>query len=198
MTQSVKTTAERIKGGVIAGLFTASCAFALIPAAHAESMDNAAATTVTETVDRTIAALEDSNITDAEAESIIEKVDVDKVAQFSLGNHWADLNDAQKSEYLDAFHVYAKKQLRDHLSGFSQASVEVTDVVSRGSNDTIVETQVTTSDDRQTVSWRLIDGGIVDIQVQDVWFAIEQRAQFDALLDQNGDDIDALIADIKS
>ncbi|WP_084419432.1 MlaC/ttg2D family ABC transporter substrate-binding protein [Henriciella litoralis] len=198
MTQSVKTTAERIKGGVIAGLFTASCAFALIPAANADTMDSAAATTVTETVDRTIAALEDSNITDAEAERIIEMVDVDKVAQFSLGNHWADLSDAQKSDYLDAFHTYAKQQLREHLSGFSQASVEVTDVVSRGPKDTIVETQVTTDDDRQTVSWRLIDGGIVDIQVQDVWFAIEQRAQFDALLDQNGGDIDALIADIKS
>jgi ABC-type transporter MlaC component len=31
-----------------------------------------------------------------------------------------------------------------------------------------------------------------------VWFAIEQRAQFEAILDQNNGDIDDLIAQLKS
>ena len=39
---------------------------------------------------------------------------------------------------------------------------------------------------------------IVDIQAQDIWFAIEQRAQFGAILDRNNGDIDALINEISS
>ena len=61
-------------------------------------------------------------------------------------------------------------------------------------------TQIATEEDpSQKVSWRVInDGswGIVDIQVQGVWFAIQQREQFQALLDRNNGDIDALISQL--
>ena len=56
----------------------------------------------------------------------------------------------------------------------------------RGDNDAIVVSQVRTSDNSQPqeMSWRVVANGswhIVDIQAQDIWFAIEQRAQFQAI-----------------
>ncbi len=202
MTERTNETTSPIRSRVIGGFLAISCAVAMTPAtAQAKAMEDDAAAIVNQAVERTVSALEDSTISDAEADSILELVDVERVAQFSLGNHWQKLNADQKTNYLSAFRIYAKDQLKTHLSGLSQAEVEVSDVTSRGDKDSIVETLVTTDGERQTVSWRVMDNsglGIVDIEVQDVWFAIEQRAQFDAILDKNGGDVDALIKQISS
>lgn len=200
MTQNMSNRFGRLKSGLLAGVCCLGFMLTLIPAAQAKATEAEAKETVSTAVDRTMAALEDAAISNVEADAILELVDVDRVAQFALGNHWTELSDSQKPEYLAAFRTFANNQLQDHLSGFSDADVTIEDVASRGDEDAIVTTIVTTKDDeRNTVSWRVIDTGtwkIVDIEVKDVWFAIEQRAQFDAILDKNGGDLDALIAEI--
>lgn len=191
---------RRLKNGFVAALLAASCAFAIAPAAKAEAVDHEAASTVSEAADRTMAALEDADISDSEAEQLLALVDVDRVAQFSLGNHWQDISADQQERFTSAFRVYAKRQLQQHLSGLTNATVEVTDVVPRGDEDAVVVTQARTEDEApQTISWRVIKNdswSIVDIEVQDVWFAIEQRAQFDAMLDKNNGDVEKLIAEL--
>ena len=171
------------------------------PALASDNTDHAAAAVVTEAVDLTVTALQDSNISDAEADSIIELIDMERVAPFTLGRHWRTMEDAQKAEFMSAFELYARAQLREHLSGLSNADVEVVRTVERKPGDAIVITNVTGVDDKeQTVSWRLNEDGewkITDIEVMGLWFAIEQRAQFQAVLDQNGGSIDALIAEMK-
>ena len=122
------------------------------------------------------------------------------VAKFALGKTWSQISEAEQANYTTAFEIYAKAQIKQHLSSLSDAEVEVEDVVSRKDGDAIVVTKVATDEDpSQKISWRVIedgDWGIVDIQVQDVWFAIQQREQFQAVLDQNNGDIDALIAQL--
>lgn len=201
MTHSRKDRIGKIKTGLMAGFCSLSFLLTLTPAAQAKASDAEAKSVVSDAVDRTLTALDDAAISNSEADTILELVDVDRVAQFALGNHWDKLSESQKSEYLAAFRNFANKQLQGHLTGFSEAKVDIEDVMARGDKDTIVTTIVTTGDDRQTVSWRLFDSGswkIVDIEVQNVWFAIEQRAQFDAILDKNGGDLDALIAEISA
>lgn len=186
-----------IRNGMLAGALTFSSAVALAPVASAVSGEDGAVEVVNTAVEQTMTALEDSTISQSEATGIIKHVKVDRVAQFALGNTWKSLNDDQKARYMDAFDTYAKAQLRQHLSNLSMAETEVTDVTTRGDGDAIVTTKIATPDNpNQTVDWRVIDDGgwgIVDVQVQDVWFAIQQREQFQAVLDQNNGDIDVLI-----
>ncbi|WP_300376566.1 phospholipid-binding protein MlaC [Henriciella sp.] len=203
MTPSFKYPLHRVRSHLAAGVLATGMALAFSSAAYAKASDEEATAVVTEAAERAVSALEDSSISDSEASQIIELVDVDRVAQFTLGNKWAELSDDQKTRYVEAFRVFAKSQLKEHLSGLSGAEVEVVKVTPRGETDKIVATRVTTSDNNnpQTLSWRLMDQGewtIVDIQAQDVWFAIEQRAQFKTILDQNNGDIDALIDEISS
>lgn len=201
MTQHRKTPAS-IRTRLAAAALGAGSLIALAPAALAAE-DNDAAKLVTTTADEAVSALEDGAISDAEANEIMSDVDIDGVAKFTLGNKWADISADEKARYVDAFEIFARNQLKQHLSGLSGATVEVTDVIPRGDTDSIVVTQVSTSgEDRPTeMSWRVVENGswhIVDIQAQDIWFAIEQRAQFQAILDRNNGDIDALIAEISS
>lgn len=201
MTQHRKTPAS-IRTRLAAAALGAGSLIALAPAAFAAE-DNDAAKLVTTTADEAVSALEDGTISDAEANEIMSDVDIDGVAKFTLGNKWADISADERARYVDAFEIFARNQLKQHLSGLSGATVEVTDVIPRGDTDSIVVTQVSTSgEDRPTeMSWRVVENGswhIVDIQAQDIWFAIEQRAQFQAILDRNNGDIDALIAEITS
>lgn len=203
MTHNLNSTTRGIRTRLVAGLFVAGSAFALVPAAQASNEGHDAAAVVTSTADEAINALSDQSISDSEAERVLSDVDIDAVARFTLGNKWSELSSEQQTRYVDAFRVFARNQMKEHLSGLSGAEIKVTDVVPRGDDDAIVVTSVTTSDsDRpQEMSWRVVADGswhIVDIQAQDVWFAIEQRAQFDAILDRNNGDIDALIAEISS
>lgn len=201
MTEAKPDRTPMLKNVFLSGAMALGIVLAVTPPASAEAAATGASATVQTCVDRTVTALDDADISDSEAESILEMVDVDRVAQFSLGNHWSDMNADQQDRYVDAFRSYAHKQLKTHLSGFSKATVELGDVAERGDSDAIVQTIVSNDDDRQTVSWRVMENGgwkVVDIEVQNVWFAIEQRAQFDAILDKNGGDIDALISQISA
>lgn len=186
-----------IRSALIAGLLAATATLPLTPAANAASGKEGAVKVVNVAVQQTMSAVEDSSISESEAARILESVNLDRVAQFALANTWKDLSTDQKSRYMRAFETYAKAQLRKHLSSLSNADVEVSDVITRSEKDAIVITKVATEEDpTQKVSWRVInDGswGIVDIQVQDVWFAIQQREQFQAVLDRNNGDIDVLI-----
>lgn len=199
MPASIQSRTGKLLSACLLGMITFASTSAL---AHASEENSGAVQVVDEAADRTISALDDKTVSDAEADSILELVALDRVAQFALGNTWAELNDAQKTGYVEAFQVYAKNQLKAHLGGFSGGELNVTDIAKRGGSDVIVSTQVTPEGEMpQTISWRVIQDGswkVVDIQVQDVWFAIEQRAQFEAILDQNNGDIDDLIAQLKS
>ncbi|MEM5516222.1 ABC transporter substrate-binding protein [Henriciella sp. AS95] len=199
MTEVKKSTIAKLTATLMAGAMSLGV---VAPAAFAAEDNSGAVKVVDEASARTIDALQDQEVSDAEADSILQLVALDRVAQFALGNTWADLTDTQKADYVAAFEIYAKNQLKTHLGGFSGGEVKVTDVAERGDRDAIVSTQVTPEGEMpQTISWRVIEDGdwsVVDIQVQDVWFAIEQRAQFEAILDSNNGDIDGLISELKN
>lgn len=185
-----RTTRTAIAGAILAMALVA-------PPALARS-DNSAAAVVSTAVDRTTSALQDANISDAEADQILELIDLERVAQFTLGKHWRAADDASRAAFNTAFRDYARVQLREHLSGFADAKVEVVRTVERQAGDAIVVTNVTGVDSKQhVVSWRVHDRQgwkISDIEVSGLWFAIEQRAQFQAVLDQNGGNIEDLIS----
>ena len=155
---------------------------------------------VNSAVERTLSALQDQQISDKEADSILELIDVERVAPFTMGRHWRTMDDATQARFVDAFRQYARVQLRKHLADFSDADVEILRTVERKPGDAIVTTTVTGIDSKeQTVNWRVNENDgwkVTDIEAMGLWFAIEQRAQFQAMLDQNGGDVSKLIAEI--
>lgn len=181
----------------LAGILMAA---AFLSPAAAASTGGSPEAVVNTAVERTLAALEDAKISNQEADSILELIDVDQVAPFTMGRHWRTMDEATKREFLDAFRKFARGQLRDHLSGFSQADVEILRTLERRPGDTIVTTKVSNGDgDEHLVSWRVTDNDgwkVTDIETMGLWFAIEQRAQFQAMLDKNGGNIRELISEI--
>lgn len=153
-------------------------------------------------VERTLSALEDQTISNAEADSILELIDVERVAPFTMGRHWRGMDEAEQADFIGAFRQFARIQLRKHLADFSQAEVEILRTVERKPGDAIVTTQVTgVESEAQTVNWRVTENNgwkVTDIEAMGLWFAIEQRAQFQAMLDKNGGNVRALITEIQT
>ena len=176
-----------------------SLAFLAQPAAATGATPEAVVETA---VDRTLAALQDAHISDQEADEILKVIDVERVAQFTMGRHWRGMDEATQADFMKAFHSFARVQLREHLADFSEAEVEILRTVERKPGDAIVTTKVSGVDNKEhMVSWRVNENNgwkVTDIEAMGLWFAIEQRAQFQAMLDQNGGDVSALINEIGS
>lgn len=175
----------------------------LAPSALARSENFSEPAAVVDTaVERTIDALQDTRISDAEADAILALIDIERVAPFTLGKHWRTADEATKTAFIAAFQEFSREQLREHLSGFANADVEIVRTIERKEGDAVVITNVSGVDDEEhVVSWRVNDRDgwkVTDIEVAGLWFAIEQRAQFQAVLDQNGGDIEGLMSKMKS
>ena len=183
----------------ITGIFVAAALFSPVASASTGASPEAVVNTA---VERTLSALEDSQISNQEADAILELIDVERVAPFTMGRHWRTMDEATQARFVTAFRQFARVQLREHLSEFSQADVEILRTVERKPGDAIVTTKVSNGDaEEHVVSWRVIDNDgwkVTDIEAMGLWFAIEQRAQFQAMLDKNGGNISELISEIAS
>ncbi len=188
---------KRWRGSLAAGLVASLSSHVAFAAPPGE----AAGRVVTDAIDRTLLALKDDQISETEADTILELIDVEGVARFSLGRHWRGLSDPEQAEFVEAFRFFARTQLRDQLTQFSGAKIDTVRSIERKPGDMIIITKVTgLGDTEYLVSWRMTaaDGWkIADIEILGIWFAIEQRAQFAAILDRNGGDIRSLIQELR-
>lgn len=148
------------------------------------------------------AFLADGRLSDREAAALLERVDVVGMARFALGAEVRRANPEELEVFLSAFEDYLVVQMQNYLSDLYGAEVQIVRSVSRRVDDAIVETRLQhPSGAGEPISWRLRksrDGvwRVVDIQAQGLWFAIEQRAQFQAQLDANGGRLDQLVASL--
>ena len=196
--QVLKTLPALKSGTAITGLVLSVALFVQPAMATTGSTPEAV---VNMAVERTLSALQDQQISDQEADSILELIDVDRVAPFTMGRHWRSMDDATQASFITAFRQFARVQLREHLAEFSDADVEILRTVERKPGDAIVTTKVSADSEEHTVSWRVNDNDgwkVTDIEAMGLWFAIEQRAQFQAMLDQNGGNVNELIKEIGS
>jgi phospholipid transport system substrate-binding protein len=174
----------------------------LTASVHAEPGVAGQHQTVVDLFDRTIAALEDRMISDAEADTLLELIDVDRVAEFTLGRHGRSIADADRTEFYQAFREFLKADMRKHLSSINLNEYAIVRSDQHFSGDTIVTTQVSTDGTEvEVLRWRLDDSGeprVIDIEFRGLWFAIEQRAQFHVLLGKSNGDITALAKHLTS
>lgn len=125
----------------------------------------------------------------------------DAIARFTLGRHARTLPAADISRFSEAFDSFVDEAFAGHSARFQGSDIQIIGSTDRSARDSIVTTRVTlTERPPETVRWRVIKRNegwkIVDLQVQGLWLAIEQRAQIGAILDRTNGDIDAAIANI--
>jgi len=133
--------------------------------------------------------------------------DLDAVSNFVIGKYARRFTDAELTKYRKAFRTYALAVYEFQLDAYRGEAVVVKNSVDRSETDSIVNTVIKRQDGKDMdVRWR-VQGKDGDYQVIDValnldgnliWLAIEQRAQFIALLDRSNGSADALIKKIDS
>lgn len=132
---------------------------------------------------------------------------LDAVSNFVIGKYARRFSEAELVKYRKAFREYALAVYEFQLDAYRGEAVVVKDSVDRSETDSIVNTVIKRADGQtMDVRWR-VQGKEGNYQVIDValnldgnliWLAIEQRAQFIALLDKNNGSADKLIAKINS
>ncbi len=138
--------------------------------------------------------------------------DMELIANFVLGRYARQLRaDAElRAEWNQAFRDYAVAVYQDQLDQYRGRSVRVL-----GSQDStinnraysVVSTEIIQpGGDPFRVQWRLLRQGdsyrVVDVAVRlgeaTIWLAQQQRRDFEAELDRNGGDLQALITKVRS
>ena len=136
-----------------------------------------------------------------------EFTNLDAVAKFVIGKYSKRFTPEEMDIYLTSFRAYALAVYEFYFNEFRGRDVKVTGSTARTPRDSIVDTDIVRSDGRELeVRWRVLNRGgkfqVVDVALEDggnvIWLAIEQRAQFLSILDQNSGSVDALVAKIDS
>lgn len=131
-----------------------------------------------------------------------EFADFDAISNFVIGKYSRRFSETELTRYRTAFRNYAMAVYENELDAYRGEAVTVRNSVDRSPTDSIVNTVIKRRDGKDMdVRWR-VQGKDGNYQVVDValnldgnliWLAIEQRAQFIALLDQNNGSADVLI-----
>jgi phospholipid transport system substrate-binding protein len=109
--------------------------------------------------------------------------------------------------YQQAFRTYALAVYENELDAYRGNEVVIEGSTDRTANDSIVDTSIARADGKtMDVRWRVLNRGgkyqvvdvALDIDGNLIWLAIEQQAQFLALLDRTNGSADALIDKISS
>ncbi|MEM5516181.1 ABC transporter substrate-binding protein [Henriciella sp. AS95] len=133
--------------------------------------------------------------------------DFDAVSKFVIGKYARRFTPEELKSYQDAFRTYALAVYENELDAYRGNKVVIEGSTDRTANDSIVDTSIARADGKtMDVRWRVLNRGgkyqvvdvALDIDGNLIWLAIEQQAQFLALLDRTNGSADALINKISS
>lgn len=151
-------------------------------------------------------ALDSTQRTAAFNEYMDKFTDMHAVANFAIGKYARRFSEEELARYRDAFRTYALAVYEVQLDRYRGEEVNVTGSTDRNERDSIVDTVIRRSDGKDMdVRWRVLlrngEYQVVDVALNLdgnlIWLAIEQRAQFLALLDRTNGSADELIAKIE-
>lgn len=135
-----------------------------------------------------------------------EFANLDAVAKFTIGKYSKRFTPEEMDAYIVSFREYALAIYELYFNEYKGRDVTVTGSVDRNSRDSIVDTKILRADGKEMdVRWRVLNRGgkyqVVDIALNAdgnlIWLAIEQQAQFIALLDKTNGSADALIKKVE-
>lgn len=197
----VRTTLSKIAAAVVGVTVLAGAAFA----------DARTEAYVEENANEVLSALNDPTLDAADRTAAFEQymdrfTDLDAVSNFVIGRYAREFSEAELTEYRQVFRAYALAVYENELDRYRGESVEVIGSFDRTPRDTIVNTRIPREGGpAMDVRWRVLNRNgefqVVDVALNIegnlIWLAIEQRAQFLALLDRTNGSSEALIAKIR-
>jgi phospholipid transport system substrate-binding protein len=124
-------------------------------------------------------------------ELLSDGFDMKFIARISLGKYWRRISKAERQAYIDLFAEFVLKSYAPRLGGFDPSRFHVNDAVERGKKDMLVRTSIDQpSGPAIAAGWRvrLVKGSpkIVDIVVEGVSMAINQRREFVSVMSRTG------------
>tara|TARA_Y100001970_G_scaffold226734_1_gene280438 strand:+ start:106 stop:699 length:594 start_codon:yes stop_codon:yes gene_type:complete len=133
-----------------------------------------------------------------------ETVDIKAVGFYSLGSKRKDLNDKEKSQYLDLFESYFLKSFSSRLAEYTNPEIEVKEKEVLNKNYTMVKSILIATSERPEVkiNWRVYtknrDNPLIrDLIIEGLSLARTQKEEFASILNSNDGDINALFKSLK-
>ena len=190
---------------------------ALAPVAHAQDDAPAAAAQpsatakdfITENGNQAINLLSTAAVATPEGNAkfgdfMKQRFDLDYIAKFVLGRYAKTATPDQMTEYMRLFNIMVQQIYTERLSGFSGGTFAITADRTEGSQgDHVVTTRIQNKNGNPPISadWRVHPEGdtwkIVDVAVEGVSMSVTQRDEFASVIQRNGGNIDALLAELR-
>ena len=132
-----------------------------------------------------------------------KSVDIEGIALYSIGKRRKDLTDSQKEEYLEIFRKYFLKSFSSRLAQYSDPKIRVESEKYLNKKYTMVSSVLIATEDKPEVKidWRVITKDpdnplIIDVIIEGVSLAKVQKEEFNAIIQNNDGDINALFKNL--
>ncbi len=132
-----------------------------------------------------------------------KSVDIEGIGLYSIGKRRKELTDTQKEEYLDIFKKYFLKSFASRLAQYSDPKIRVDSEKYLNKKYTMVSSVLVATDDKPEVKidWRVITKDpenplIIDVIIEGVSLAKVQKEEFNAIIQNNNGDINALFKNL--
>ena len=132
-----------------------------------------------------------------------KSVDIEGIGLYSIGKRRKELTDTQKEEYLEIFRKYFLKSFASRLAQYSDPKIRVDSEKYLNKKYTMVSSVLVATDDKPEVKidWRVITKDpenplIIDVIIEGVSLAKVQKEEFNAIIQNNDGDINALFKNL--
>lgn len=192
-----------IRSWVLAVSAVAAIVIGALLGAPAHAAANPAEAFVQQNIDRGYNILNNGSLSpDAKRQQfrrfLTTLTDLKRIARFALGPAARQASPADKDAFYTAFEDYAVAVYDVHLSKYRGQTLKVTGSLERAPDDVVVNAQVVNPNNPEaqpiTVAFRVRknESGqytVTDLQVEGVWLAISERADFEAYLQQHNNSV---------
>ena len=131
-------------------------------------------------------------------------VDIQGIGNYSLGTYRKTISDQKKDEYFDIFEQYFLKSFASRLAEYTDPKIRVDSQKKLNEKYTMVSSVLLATEKRPEVkiNWRVVtknpDNPLInDVIIEGVSLAKVQREEFNSIIQNNDNNIDALLNNLK-
>ena len=162
---------------------------------------------VQQTVDKAAKALDQNLSKDLKISKLkiiaLKTVDIKGIGFYSLGKYRKNISDQKKEEYLEIFTQYFLKTFSSRLAQYSDPKIRVESEKYLNKKYTMVSSVLIATEDKPEVKidWRVVTKDqdnplIIDVIIEGVSLAKVQKEEFNAIIQNNDGDINALFKNL--
>ena len=132
-----------------------------------------------------------------------KSVDIEGIGLYSIGKRRKELSDSERQEYLEIFRKYFLKSFSSRLAQYSDPKIRVESEKYLNKKYTMVSSVLIATEYKPEVKidWRVVTKDpdnplIIDVIIEGVSLAKVQKEEFNAIIQNNDGDINALFKNL--